>query len=53
VLVFIGTAVLTIGPRQFALVNAIIVVVWLGIAWQVGREYGIRSETNQRTAHAV
>jgi len=49
-LVFIGTAVLTLRPRQFALVNAIIVIAWLAIAWQVGRQYTVRSEASKRPA---
>jgi ATP:ADP antiporter, AAA family len=49
-LVFIGTAVLTLRPRQFALVNAIIVIAWLAIAWQVGRQYTLRSEASKRPA---
>jgi AAA family ATP:ADP antiporter len=53
VLVFVGTAVLTLRPRQFALVNAIIVGAWLVIAWQVGRQYTVRSEAGKRPAHAV
>jgi len=53
VLVFIGTAILTLRPRQFALVNAIIVVAWLMIAWQVGRQYALRSEAVRRPAPAA
>jgi len=53
VLVFIGTAVLTLRPRQFALVNAIIVLAWLIIAWQVGRQYAVRSEAARRPAPAA
>jgi ATP:ADP antiporter, AAA family len=53
VLVFIGTAVLTLRPRQFALVNAIIVFAWLLIAWQVGRQYAVRSEAARRAAPAA
>jgi hypothetical protein len=35
---------LTLRPRQFALVNGIIVLAWLMLAWQVGRQYTVRSE---------
>ena len=52
-LVFIGTAVLTLGPRQFALVNAIIVFAWLIIAWRVGRQYTVRSEASRVPAPAA
>jgi len=47
-LVFVGTAVLSIGTRQFALVNAFIVLGWLVLAWQVGRHYASRSASGQR-----
>jgi AAA family ATP:ADP antiporter len=43
-LVFVGTAVLTLRPRQFAFVNGVIVLAWLVIAWQVGRQYTVRAE---------
>ena len=50
-LVFLGTAVFSIQPRQFALVNAVIVVAWLALAWQVGRHYGaLTVERGQRKA---
>jgi AAA family ATP:ADP antiporter len=42
-LVFVGTGVLAVQPRGFAAVNALLVVVWLGLAWQVGRLYKERS----------
>jgi hypothetical protein len=38
-LVFVGTYYLTLQPRGFAAVNAGIVVIWLLIAWRVGRYY--------------
>jgi ATP:ADP antiporter, AAA family len=53
VLVFIGTAVLTLRPRQFALINAIIVFAWLMVAWRVGRQYAVRSEAARRPAPAA
>jgi ATP:ADP antiporter, AAA family len=52
-LVFAGTAVFTLRPRQFALVNAVIVIAWLGIAWRVGRHYSARSDAWQQQARAV
>jgi len=52
-LVFVGTAVLTLRPRQFAFVNAVIVIAWLLVAWQVGRQYTVRSEATKRPAPAV
>jgi AAA family ATP:ADP antiporter len=48
VLVFVGTAVLTLRPRQFALVNGVIVLAWLIIAWQVGRQYTVRAEASRQ-----
>jgi AAA family ATP:ADP antiporter len=38
-LVFVGTTVFVLHPRGFAAVNAAIVVVWLALAWIVGRGY--------------
>jgi ATP:ADP antiporter, AAA family len=38
-LVFVGTYYLTLQPRGFAALNAGIVVIWLLIAWRVGRYY--------------
>ena len=38
-LVFVGTAIVSLQPRGFAAVNAVIVVAWLVLAWRVGREY--------------
>jgi AAA family ATP:ADP antiporter len=38
-LVFVGTTVLALAPRGFAAVNAALVLVWLLIAWRVGRIY--------------
>jgi ATP:ADP antiporter, AAA family len=52
-LVFLGTAVLTLRPRQFALVNAIIVIAWLAIAWRVGRQYAVRAQAAARPAPAA
>ena len=38
-LVFAGTSYLLLQPRGFAALNAAIVVVWLLLAWRVGRYY--------------
>jgi AAA family ATP:ADP antiporter len=38
-LVFVGTAVFALHPRGFALINAGLVVIWLVLAWKIGREY--------------
>lgn len=45
-LVFFGTNVMQLSARRFAAVNAVLVLAWLLIAWQVGRIY------SQRTAAA-
>src|SRR5262245_48960815 len=37
--VFAGTSWLGLSPRGFALVNAAFVVVWLALAWLIGRQY--------------
>jgi AAA family ATP:ADP antiporter len=39
-LVFVGTAILSFGTTQFALVNVVLVAVWMGIAVAIGREHG-------------
>ncbi len=38
-LVFAGTALIVLPTRGFAFVNAVLVVVWLVLAWRVGRHY--------------
>jgi len=38
-LVFVGTAVLHLGTKQFALVNLGLVAVWLALALMIGRAY--------------
>ena len=38
-LVFAGTSVWVLQPRGFAAINALLVVIWLGLAWRVGRYY--------------
>jgi AAA family ATP:ADP antiporter len=38
-LVFLGTSVWVLHPRGFAAINAILVVIWLALAWRVGRYY--------------
>jgi len=52
-LVFLGTAVFSLQPKQFAFVNAIIVVAWLAIAWRVGRHYDARTAERGRQPAAV
>jgi ATP:ADP antiporter, AAA family len=52
-LVFVGTAVLTLQPRGFAAVNAVIVVVWLVLAWRVGQEYKRLTEAGKAPAMQV
>ena len=38
-LVFAGTAAVALSPRGFAAVNAVLVLIWLALAWRVGRKY--------------
>jgi AAA family ATP:ADP antiporter len=52
-LVFIGTTVLLLAPQGFAAVNAAIVVVWLVLAWRVGREYKRLTTPGARTIPAA
>jgi len=42
-LVFVGTTWLAFAPSQFAVVNAALVLVWLGIALVVGRQFQVRA----------
>ena len=38
-LVFAGTSVWVLQPRGFAAINAVLVTIWLVIAWRVGHYY--------------
>jgi AAA family ATP:ADP antiporter len=38
-IVFLGTTLLPLSTSLFAVVNGLIVLVWLAIAWHVGRQY--------------
>jgi AAA family ATP:ADP antiporter len=38
-IVFVGTSVLALGAQGFAIINVVMVVVWLILAWRIGREY--------------
>jgi AAA family ATP:ADP antiporter len=38
-LVFVGTSILSLRPGGFAVINAVLVVVWLVLAWRIGRQY--------------
>ena len=48
VLVFVGTAIVTLGGSGFAMVNIAIVAVWLVLAYRVGREYTRLAETGSQ-----
>jgi AAA family ATP:ADP antiporter len=50
VLVFAGTSMLGVAPRGFAAINALLVAVWLALAWRVGRTYGALTEPEPVTA---
>jgi len=39
----VGTSWLALSPRGFAGINAVLVAVWLVLAWRVGRTYAARS----------
>jgi AAA family ATP:ADP antiporter len=45
-LVFAGTTWLAFAPRQFAMVNVALVLVWLGIAFMIGRMFKERARTD-------
>ena len=42
-LVFVGTTMLALHARGFAAINAVLVLVLLALAWQVGRTYQLRT----------
>jgi AAA family ATP:ADP antiporter len=46
-LVFVGSAILVLPPHGFAAVNAALVMVWLVLAWRVGRSYTRLTETGR------
>ena len=52
-LVFVGTTLVALPTRGFALVNAMLVVVWLVLAWQVGRHYKALTATKPVPAAAA
>lgn len=52
-LVFGGTTFAGLSARGFAAVNAMLVVVWLLLAWQIGRQYRQLSVTQQAPVTTV
>ena len=52
-LVFLGTSVFSLHPKQFAFVNGVIVLAWLGLAWRVGRRYDVLTEERGPKVAAV
>jgi ATP:ADP antiporter, AAA family len=52
-LVFVGTTFLSLHARGFAVVNALIVALWLVLAWRVGHSYQRLTETKQAPAMTV
>ncbi len=53
VVVFVGTSWLALQPRGFALVNAVMVALWLVLAWRIGRQYQQLSVTKSHPATAA
>ena len=51
--VFVGTTFIALPPRGFALANVCLVLVWLVIAWRVGRHYNALTATGQPPAMAA
>jgi AAA family ATP:ADP antiporter len=49
-LVFIGTVWLPLSTSVFAMVNGLLVLLWLVLAWQVGRGYRALSTATQTSA---
>jgi AAA family ATP:ADP antiporter len=52
-LVFVGTTLFPLKPRGFAAVNAVIVLVWLLLAWRVGHYYQRLTAAGQAPATTV
>jgi ATP:ADP antiporter, AAA family len=46
-LVFVGTSIFPLHARGFAAVNTVIVVAWLMLAWRVGRDYKVLTESKR------
>jgi AAA family ATP:ADP antiporter len=38
-IVFVGTTWLSLGTSAFAVVNGVFVLIWLALAWRIGRQY--------------
>jgi AAA family ATP:ADP antiporter len=38
-IVFVGTTFLALHPRGFALINIVMVLIWLSLAWRIGQQY--------------
>jgi AAA family ATP:ADP antiporter len=49
-LVFFGTNVMQLSAQRFAAVNAVLVLVWLVLAWQVGKIYTQRTAVSAAAA---
>jgi AAA family ATP:ADP antiporter len=52
-LVFVGTSVLVVSPRGFAVLNVLLVSVWLVLAWRVGRTYQALSAVERAPANVA
>jgi AAA family ATP:ADP antiporter len=40
-IVFLGSSVFTLHPRGFAAINALMVALWLFLAWRIGQQYKV------------
>jgi ATP:ADP antiporter, AAA family len=52
-LVFLGTTLVVLPARGFALVNAVLVVVWLVLAWRTGRHYKTLTSSSAASSAAA
>ena len=46
-IVFLGSSVFTLHPRGFAAINALMVAVWLFLAWRIGQQYKVLTESGK------
>jgi ATP:ADP antiporter, AAA family len=53
VIVFVGTSFFGLSPRGFAGINAALVILWLTLAYRIGREYAVLSASHRAPVTTV